>query len=130
MPQNDRETDLSEMRNGVDPVQSQVPEELSEMQEPFVGYTQKDPEAEAVRYRVMMADHGCSKHSDDLLFLDYFSDYEVATTLFDSLCDDTDFIKHYDSECVEVVLQMAFRGLGQVFWETIRKSVVYDDKKE
>lgn len=120
------------MRSQMDPVQVGNAKDLSEMQFEIMG-NDEDPQEmnpEDVRYRVLMSDLGRSKAEDDLLFLDYFSDYEYANSVFDSIAEDTDFIKHYKRDCVEVLLQRAYRGLGSIFWETIRKTVVYNTETQ
>ena len=136
MPQEDGRTDLSEMRSPMDTQQDGTAEDVSVLQDYAMGdetdekdsqYGEAEVNPEDAKYRVMMADIGCVQN--ETLYLDYFSDYTYANMIFDSICDDTEFVKYHDRNSVEVVLQKAYRGLGQIFWETIRKSVVYDTSK-
>lgn len=126
MPENDTGTELSEMRAQVETEQGDIAEGMSEMQDYVMGEAQEqEVNPEDAKYRVIMADWGSSDNRE--LFIDYFSDYTYAQATFDALCDDTDFIKAHDKKSVAVMLQKSYRGLSQVFWETIRKSTVYDN---
>ena len=131
MPKEDTGTDLSEVQSQLDTEQMDYAERMSKMQDAVMGHPQNEEETEEPEvtpeqayYRVIMADFGCVEN--DTHFIDYFSDYYNANAVFDSLCDDTEFIKYHDKPSVTVELQKAYRGLSQVFWETIRKPIVYD----
>lgn len=118
-------TDVSEMRENVDPVQIGVAENVSEMQEYPMEYTEEKPED--IKYRVVMADFGYS-NDNDTLCVEYYSNFDDANADYDAMTEDKDFIKHHDQTAVIVMLDKCYRGMSMIFWETIRKAVVYNSE--
>ena len=126
MPQEDTGTDLSEMRSQVDTEHRDTAEDVSEMQDTFVGDSPYE-EVQEARYRVTMKDFGCVEN--DTLFVEYYSSYQSALSTFYSLSDDTDFIRHHDKRTVFVDLEKSYKGISAIFWELIKRNTVYDDSE-
>ena len=129
MPSDDNGTELSEMRASVDPVLGEDAEYLSEVQDTAVEYPSEteikgEIHPESANYRVTVADYGCVQN--DVLAVDYFARYEDAVAMYEAHIEDEEFIRHHDKYDVWVILEKSYRGMSQIFWETIRKSVVYD----
>lgn len=124
MSPEDDAVEMSEMRNDMDTVQGDTAEGVSEVQEPELEYPPQ--RAEKIQYRVRMYSFGSSPK--DTLFLEYFEEYTDALESYYSVCDDKSFIKHYKKFAM-VELQKSYRGFGEVFWETIEKSMIYDDSE-
>ena len=129
MPSENRGVDLSALRSSLDAVQSDDAEDLSEMQDPVMEYASSEGEKEEIRpedarYRVTVSDYGCVEN--ETLAVDYFATYEDAVAMYEAHVIDEDFIKHHDKYDVWVILEKSYRGVSQIFWETIRKTVVYD----
>ena len=132
MPSNDTGTDVSEMRTQVDSVQVLDAEDVSEMQKSFMEYDEEEPQVrelppERARYRVKVEDYGCVQN--DVLAVDYFDRFEDAVEMFEARMDDEEFIRHHDRPNAWVVMEKSYRGLSQVFWEVIRKVVIFDPEK-
>ena len=126
MPSEDTGTDMSEMRKELDTVQVGASEELSEMQDASVGYAEEDY-SEDIRYRVTMGDWGAMEN--ETLYEEYFTDYPSAYATYKAICDDDDFLDHYDRSSVMVILWKAYRGYSQIFWEVIKRSIAYKDSE-
>lgn len=124
MSPEDKGTDMSEMRNEMDSVQGTITETMSEMQDEFMGDTPYEEVTEA-KYRVTMKDFGAM--DNEVLFVEYYDLYPLALRMFYKLSEDTEFIKHHDRAMVFVDMEKAHRGTSQIFWELIKREVVYDD---
>lgn len=127
MPDKDTGIDVPEMPPQVGPQQDDSAEGMPEVQDYTLGYTESSEitRPEEVNYRVTMKDFGCVEN--DTLFIEYYRDFYSALGRYDALCDDESFIKHHDKPSVFVDLERAVRGYGQVFWELIKRNIVYDD---
>lgn len=123
MSPNDTGTDMSEMRNEMDTIQGEVSEGMPKMQDTFMGESPYEEVTEA-NYRVTMKDFGTD---EEILFVEYYATYKTALSTFYSLSDDTEFIKHHDRAMVVVDLEKSHRGTSTIFWELIKRNVVYDD---
>ena len=124
MPEEDTGTDVSKVQSQVDTEQMDDAQRMSEMQDTFMGDSPYEEVTEA-NYRVTMKDFGCVEN--DTLFVEYYSSYQSALSTFYSLSDDTEFIKHHDKRSVFVDLEKSHRGTSEIFWELIKRNVVYDD---
>lgn len=124
MPDEDTGSDMSEMRTQVDTEQDAVAEGMSEMQDYIVGDTAYEEVTEA-KYRVTMKDFGAM--DNEVLFVEYYDLYPSAVNMFYKLSNATEFIKHHDRAMVFVDMEKAHRGTSEIFWELIKREVVYDD---
>lgn len=127
MSQEDGETDVPTVQSSVDTVQVDTAWDVSQMQDDTVGYATQEVKPEDVKYRVMVTDFGCSKN--DMLYVDYFDNYDEAYEVYANLCDgeDGEFIKYHDRKMVLVILSKAYRGFAQIFWEDISQSPLYKE---
>lgn len=126
MQAEDNGTEMSEMRSSMDTVQSDPTESMSEMQESDMVYTQEIQDPQKVKWRVRLLDY--QQIGTPVLYLEYFENYEDASARYDDLCDDKSFIKHHEDDII-AELEMAHRGWGEIFWETVKSSVIYDESK-
>ena len=124
MPEEDTGTDLSKVQSQMDTEQMDDAQRMPEMQDTFMGDSPYEEVTEA-NYRVMMKDFGAMEN--EILFVEYYSTYQTALSTFYSLSDDTEFIKHHDRAMVVVDLEKSHRGTSTIFWELIKRNVVYDD---
>lgn len=123
MSSEDNGIEVSQMREGVDTVQGDVAEGMSEVQVTYMVHPETSEEA---RYRVRLIDY--QQIGKPILYLEYFADYLNAETRYEELCEDRAFIKHHKDD-IMAEMQMAYRGWGELFWETIKSSVIYDDSE-
>lgn len=124
MPPENSESDLSEMQPQVDPVSGGTAEVLSEVSEYGLEYDAEEVSNEEARYRVRLNDN--ERIGTPLLYLEYFKTYEDAYAQYVALCDDGKFIKHHKDD-LTAEIQKSYRGKGEVYWETVLLSVIYDD---
>ena len=115
---------MSEMRNDMDSVQSETAEGMSEMQEYGMVYPQENQDPEKAKWRVRLIDY--QQIGTPILYLEYFDYYEYALARYNDLCDDKEFIKHHKDDII-AELQMAHRGWAEIFWETVKSSVIYEE---
>ena len=126
MQAEDNGTEMSEMRSDMDTVQSDPTESMSEMQESDMVYTQEIQDPQKAKWRVRLMDY--QQIGTPVLYLEYFEYYEDASARYDDLCEDKLFIKHHDDDII-AELEMAHRGWAEIFWETVKSSVIYDESK-
>lgn len=126
MQAEDNGTEMSEMRNDMDSVQSETAEGMSEVQEYDMVYTQEIQDPQKVKWRVRLMDY--QQIGTPVLYLEYFENYADASARYDDLCNDKMFIKHHEDD-VMAELQTAHRGWAEIFWETVKSSIVYDESK-
>ena len=123
MSSEDNGTEMSEMRGDVDTVQGDPAEGVPEVQESFVAYPQEE---ETMRFRVRMYTFGSSPK--DTLYLEYFYGYDDALKVYNEICDDWRFIEAYGKFAM-VEVEEGHVGRGEIFWETVLKSMLYDESK-
>ena len=126
MPSEDRESDVSEMREEIDSVSGGTSEVLSDVSEYGLEYNAQEIPEEEVRYRVRLIDY--QQIGKPVLYLEHFSRFEDADAKYGELCEDKSFIRHHKDDLI-AEMQKAYRGYAEVFWETIQSSVIYDDSE-
>ena len=119
MSQENIGTEMFEMRKDLDTVQSDIPEDMSELQDADLVQNEEIERPEETRFRVILFD------SDDHTYqLDYFNDYSSAMDVVNSILNDDEFVTRMGKIFI-VQLSEAHRGRGQIFWEVISQGTIY-----
>lgn len=121
MPSDNERTDLFEMRSSLDDKESDIAEDMSEMQEPVLE-RQKTVE-EVANYRIRQYEFG---KTDNLLSLEYFEFYWEAMERFDGLCENSKFVNAY-GKFVTVELCKAYPTESTILWEVTALDTIYPE---